>query len=231
MSPAGRPRRAMVRGPGRRTGHAVVLALLSAAAGCSSAVVTPSPRGEPPAAAKAAPGSARSVAPATAVGAVAVTDAAGDRFTVTATAARQLPVVTVHGALESAAPGHDFLEAELQVTNPTAAPEPLGPFDEPTTGLAAGVDFVMGSADAARLGYGADCGADPAYPATACPISFPQRLTVDADSADTGGPEVVLAPGATATITCSYGPLPAAVAASTIAVWFAGVPAPVDLTP
>ena len=228
MSPAGRARRAVV---GRRAGHALVLALLTVAAACSSAAVTPSHRGRPPATAGTAPGGVAPVAPATAAGARAVTDTAGDRFVVTSTAARQLPVVTVHGALESAAPGHDFLEAELQVTNPTAAPEPIGPFDDPTTGLAGGVDFVMGGADAARLGYGADCGADPAYPATACPISFPQRLTVDADSADTGGPAVVLAPGATAMITCSYGPLPAAVAASAIAVWFAGAPAPVDLTP
>ena len=209
----------------RRVGVAVVVGLLPAAAACSSA-----PRG-PGAARTGTPDAADQPAAATASGGLSVTDAAGNRFTVAAAAVRPLPVVTVHGALWSAAPGQSFVEAAVQVTNPTAAPEPLAAFDDPTSGLAPAVDFATDPADAARVGDGADCGADPAYPATVCPVSFPERLTVDDDSADTGGGSAVLAPGATARLTYSYGPVPAAVAAVPFAVWFAGSPGPVDFTP
>jgi hypothetical protein len=194
----------------------------AAASGSAHATTTPA------AAAPAAAAPAGAAAPAAAV---TVTDAAGSRFTVTATAVHELPVVTVHGALWSAAPGQGFLEAQLQVANPTSAPESLGAFDDPSSGLAPAVDFVTDASDATQAGDGGDCGADPAYPSTLCPVSFPQRLTVDADSADTGGPSVVLAPGATAQLTYSYGPVPTAVGAAPFTVWFAGSPRPADLAP
>ncbi|MDE3087151.1 MAG: hypothetical protein KGJ77_10355 [Acidobacteriota bacterium] len=199
------------------------IGLLSAATGCTGPEVV------------AASGPARSSPPATsaaasAPGGLPVTDGAGNRFTVTATPVRPLPVVTVHGALWSAAPGRAFLEGQIQVANPTSGPEPLGAFDDPSSGLAPAVDLTTDPADATRVGDGADCGADPAYPAALCPVSFPERLTVDDDSADTGGASVVLAPGATARLTYSYGPVPAGVAGAPFAVWFAGSPA-VDVTP
>lgn len=211
----------------RRLGVVVAVGLLPAAAGCANTAVVAGTG----AARTGTPGAADQPAAATASGGLSVTDAAGNRFTVTASAPRPLPVVTVHGALWSAAPGQSFVEAAVQVTNPTSAPEPLAAFDDPTSGLAPGVDVATDPAHAVRVGDGADCGADPAYPATVCPVSFPERLTVDDDSADTGGTSVILAPGATARLTYSYGPVPAAVAAAPFAVWFAGSPGPVDLTP
>ena len=220
---------AVVRG-WRRVGVAVAVGLLPAAAGCSGAAVGAGPAAARTGNPEGAAGQP-AAATATASGGLSVTDAAGNRFTVTAAAVRPLPVVTVHGALWSAAPGQAFVEAAVQVTNPTSAPEPLAAFDDPASGLAPAVDFTTDPADAARVGDGADCGADPAYPATVCPVSFPERLTVDDDSADTGGASVVLAPGVTARLTYSYGPVPAAVSAAPLAVWFAGSPGPVDLTP
>ena len=204
-----------------RLGLAVAIGVLSATTACGATGTT----GAPP------PGGTPRAASATAAAGVAVTDSAGARFTVTAKGVHEIPVVTVHGALWSAAPGQTFLQAQLQVVNPTSAPEALAAFDDPSSGLAPAVDFVTDPAHATGAGDGDQCGADPSYPATLCPISFPQRLTVDDDSADAGGSAVVLAPGATAQLTYSYGPVPSDVAAAPYTIWFAGGPPPVELTP
>lgn len=229
MSAGGIPPRA---GRGwRHPGVPVAVGVLAAAAaGWTAAAVAGAPAlpaltAPPPLAGRA------TATTADAAGGVTLTDSAGDRFTVTATAVQQLPVVTVHGALWSAAPGQAFLQAQIQVTNPTTRPEALASFDDPSSGLAPALDFVTNPSDATRVGDRADCGADPAYPSTLCPVSFPQRLTVDDDSADTAGATVVLPPGATARLSCSYGPVPAGVAAASFSVWFAGPPLAVDLTP
>jgi hypothetical protein len=139
----------------------------------------------------------------------------------------------VNSFLWSAAPGQYFLVDALSVKNPTVLVESLVDFDDVTSGLADDVAFVMTATDADPLGYAPDCGIDPLYPAPSCTISYGQGLTVDSDSADHDNRSAVtLAPGATAQITLSYGPVPDAVAPAKVSVFFdGGTPTPVDLTP
>ena len=91
----------------------------------------------------------------------------------------------------------------------------------------------MSASNAAALGYSADCGIDPAYPPSLCPISYGQGLTVDADSADHDNRgAVMLLPGSTAQITLSYGPVLDSVTPTMVSVYFdGGTSAPSDLTP
>jgi hypothetical protein len=144
------------------------------------------------------------------------------------------PYVVVDTFLWSAAPAHEFLQETLTVTNPPGgAVQDLSDFDDLSSGLSKDVDFVMSAANAAISGYSSDCGADPAYPPSLCPISLGQGLTVDTDSANHEDRSVVpLSPGSSAQITLSYGPIMASVKPTMVAVYFdGGKSMPVDLTP
>jgi len=164
---------------------------------------------------------------------VSVVDDSGQRFAVSATTVTSRMWVLLNGWLRSSSPHNDFLSATLTVSNRSGGPQSLEEFDDPASGLAGAVDFVMEAPEAAASGYGADCDIDSGYPPNLCPITFPQGLTVDSDSAYTGGsaspPE--LAAGASAQIEYSYGPVTAAVSPTDVAVYFAaGASGPVDLS-
>ena len=91
----------------------------------------------------------------------------------------------------------------------------------------------MSAAKAAAVGYSSDCGVEPRYSPSLCPISLGQGLTVDSDSADHDDRSVVpLPPGASTQITLSYGPVLAGFEPTLVAVYFDnGQSPPVDLTP
>ena len=234
------PRPAPGRPPHRRgrravdmvLGAAVVLSAALAMAGCAGATRAAAPGGGPPGpAASTATTHASTTVPATTapstststtspLPAVTVTDVGGRKFVVRASSLPAPLALLIQGWLRSASPGHVFLQERLTVTNPTGAPESLQEFDDPTTGLALGVEFVMGASDASQSGYGADCGAAPGYPAPLCPISFPQGVVVDSDSATTGGPAVTLGPGASAQIVYSFGPVPSSLGRAPISFYF-----------
>ena len=162
---------------------------------------------------------------------ITVTDAEGRRFVVRATVLPSPLALVIQGWIRSASPGHDFLNEAISVTNPTGVAESLQAFDDPTTGLGGGLQFVMDAVDASQFAYEADCGVDPAYPAQLCPISFPQGVVVDSDSAYTGGAAVTLAPGASAQIVYSFGPVLSLLNRSEISLFFSpGSSEPVDLS-
>jgi hypothetical protein len=163
---------------------------------------------------------------------VSVSDGTGARFVVTAMPMVLPPYATVDSFMWSAAPGQDFLVDTLTVTNPPGdATESLTDFDDLETGLADDVQFVLSATNAARLGYSSDCGVDPAFVPSLCPISLGQGLTVDTDSANHDDRSVVaLAPGASAQITFSYGPVLDDVAPNLVSVYFDGQTPPVDLS-
>lgn len=149
-------------------------------------------------------------------------------FVVHASGVSATPEVSVQGALWSASPDHTFLTDQLTVTNPASEPESLIEFDDPATGLGGSVDFVVRSGDAGQLGYQGDCGVDGRYPSGLCPISYSEGLTVDSDSAAMTGARAVLAPGASAQITYSFGPVSAGVVPKIVGVYFSaarGAPA------
>ena len=152
-------------------------------------------------------------------------------FVVTASAVSSSIVVTANSMVWSASPGQAFLVDNLTVQNPTSSPENLGAFDDPTSGLATDVDFAMSAADATTFGFASDCAADAGYPPDLCPISFAQGLTVDSNSAaQQGTPSETLAPGASARISVSYGPVSIKIPAGRVAVDFhTGAAAPVGL--
>ena len=163
-----------------------------------------------------------------------VSDVGGSTFDVSASPVIVTIAITVNSFVLSAAPGQQFLVDTLTVKNPTATAEPLSDFDDLTSGLADDVSFVMSSANATSLGYHSDCGIDPVYPATVCPISYGQGLTVDSDSADhdDGAASLALAPGQSAQITLSYGPVLDNVTSTVISNYFdGGAGAPTELTP
>ena len=165
-------------------------------------------------------------------GSVAVGDAAGDHFLVKAAAMSVSEAVNVDGFLWSAAPGQYFLVDQMTVANPTAAPEPLTGFDDVDTGLADAVAFVLPAQAAAAVQDSADCGVDPAFAPTLCPLSYGQGVTVDSDSVDHDGHHLLtLAPGSSARITDSYGPVLQTVTASSVTPYFTGGASPVDLAP
>ncbi len=142
--------------------------------------------------------------------------------------------VDANSFLWSSAPGQVFLTATLTVTNASGTKaENLSDFDDLTSGLASDVDFVVSASDAATVGYASDCGIDARYPASLCPISLGQGLTVDSDSADHADRSVVpLSPRSSTQITLSYGPVLASFKPSMVAVYFDnGRAPPVDLTP
>jgi hypothetical protein len=164
---------------------------------------------------------------------VAVSDGTGARFVVQAAPMVLPPYATVDTFMWSAAPGQDFLVDTLTVTNPPGqTAESLTDFDDLESGLADDVQFVMSAANAAQLGYSSDCGVDPTFPSSLCPISFGQGLTVDGDSANHDDRSVVsLAPGAKTQITLSYGPVLDDVAPNLVSVYFDdGQGPPVDLS-
>lgn len=217
----------------RRTGVMVSLALMAAA--CTG-----------PAAPSAGPhggGTARSgttttaptsttpttTAPAAVAVAVTVTDTAGQTFTVRATTLSSPLVVDVRGSFRSASPGHVFLEQGVTVVNDSHATESLKAFDDPATGSADGVQFVMAAAEAVRAGYGSDCGVDDRYPAQLCPVSYPQGVVVASDSADAGDTTVTLAPAASAQIVYSFGPVQSSLGQSAVRLYFSGSSGPQDL--
>ena len=140
---------------------------------------------------------------------VIVSDVRGSTFDVSASPVIVTIAITVNSFVLSAAPGQQFLADTLTIKNPTGAAEPLSDFDDLTSGLADDVSFVMSSTNAASLGYLSDCGIDPVYPTAVCPISYGQGLTVDSDSVDhdDGAASLALAPGDSAQITLSYGPV------------------------
>jgi hypothetical protein len=110
--------------------------------------------------------------------------------------------------------------------------ESLSDFDDLESGLAADVQFAMSATNAAKLGYSSDCGVDPTFPPSLCPISFGQGLTVDSDSANHDDRSVVpIAPGASTQITLSYGPVLDDVSPNLVSVYFTdGQAPPVDLS-
>lgn len=166
--------------------------------------------------------------------AVIVSDSTGSTFDVSASPVIVTVAVTVNSFVWSAAPGQEFLADTLTVKNPTGTVEPLSDFDDLTSGLASDVAFVMSSTNASSSGFLLDCGIDPLYPATVCPVSYGQGLTVDSDSADhdDGSASLSLAPGSTAQITLSYGPVLDSLTATMVSSYFdGGVGAPTDLTP
>jgi len=199
-------------------------------AGCTSATTTSLPRAHH---GSHATSTTTTVAPTTTtstVPAITVTDADGRRFVVRATLLPSPSALVIQGWLRSASPGHDFLNESMSVTNPTDVAESLQDFDDPTTGLADGLQFVMDAVDASQSGYEADCGVDPGYPAQLCPISFPQGVVVDSDSAYTSSAAVTLAPGASAQIMYSFGPVLSSLDRLEISLFFMpGSSGPVDL--
>jgi len=206
----------------------VPTALAACGAGSAGSIVARSVAGSPtPSAPQGGLTSSTSLPP------VAVTDSGGSTFEVSASPVEASLVVNVNSFLWSAAPGQSFLVDTLTVKNPTGRTETLSDFDDLTSGLAQDVMFVMNGSNAAPLGYSSDCGIDPSYPPPLCTISFGQGLTVDDDSADHDNRSAVtLAPGSTAQITLSYGPVLATVAPGMVSVYFdGGVSAPADLTP
>ncbi len=152
-------------------------------------------------------------------------------FVVSAQPVASAIVVTANSLLWSAAPGQAFLVDDVTVQNPTSRPEPLSAFDDPASGLATDLDFVMPATDAAASGFSADCGADPGYPADVCPITFGEGLVVDSNSAaHAGTADETLAPGASAQISVSYGPVSGTVPAGKVSLSFHhGATAPVGL--
>jgi hypothetical protein len=164
---------------------------------------------------------------------VAVSDSGGSNFLVEAAPMMWSPYVNVDGFLYSAAPRQNFLADTLTVTNPSGGEtENLSDFDDLSSGLANDIDFVMNVSDAAMLGFSSDCGVDPAYPPSLCPISLGQGLTVDSDSANHDDRSVVpLSPGASTQITLSYGPVVGNVKPNMVAAYFDnGRSMPVELT-
>ena len=164
---------------------------------------------------------------------VTVSDRAGSTFEVSASPVTASIATVADSFLWSAAPGQDFLVDTLTVRNPTAAVETLSDFDDLTSGLADDVTFVASATNVGAWGYSSDCGIEPAYPSTLCPISFGQGLTVDSDTADHDDRSAVeLSPGSTAQITLSYGPVLDTLSPAMVSVYFyGGVSVPADLTP
>ena len=152
-------------------------------------------------------------------------------FVVTASPVSSSVIVTANSFLWSAAPGQDFLVDNLTVTNPTSNPETLSDFDNLTSGLAANLDFVMSAANAGASGFSSDCEVHAGFPPGLCPISFAEGLTVDSNSVVRSSTATnTLAPGASAQIMVSYGPVSANVAPDAVSVYFHnGVSAPVGL--
>ncbi len=164
---------------------------------------------------------------------VAVSDGTGARFVVKDTPLVLPPYATVDSFMWSSAPGQDFLVDTMTVTNPPGdTTESLTDFDDLESGLADDVQFVMSAANAAKLGYSSDCGVDPTFPPSLCPISLGQGLTVDSDSVNHDDRSVVsLAPGASTQITLSYGPVLDDVTPNLVSVYFDdGQAPPVDLS-
>ena len=142
-------------------------------------------------------------------------------FAVTASPVSSSVVVTAGSLLWSASPGQAFLVDTFTVQNSTSSPENLDGFDDPTSGLARNVDFAMSAADAATFGFASDCGADPGYPASLCPVSFAEGLVVDSNSAaHPGAASATLAPGASARIGVSYGPVSIKIVPGRVAAYF-----------
>jgi len=142
-------------------------------------------------------------------------------FVVTAQPVASAIVVTANSFLWSAAPGQTFLVDNVTVQNPTSNPEPLSGFDDPASGLATDLDFVMPATDAGASGFSSDCGADPGYPADVCPITFGEGLVVDSNSAaHAGTADETLAPGSSAQISVSYGPVSGTVPAGKVSLSF-----------
>jgi hypothetical protein len=214
--------------PRRRPVAIAIMCLSCIALGASSCSIT---AGADPTAARASASTSSSSPPpptpltaSTVAQGQVVTDAGGARFVVEATPVMSAPYIVANSFLWSAAPGQDFLRATVTVTNPSASEaESLSDFDDLASGLATDVDFVMSSSDATTSGYVLDCGVDPAYPTSLCPISFGQGVTVDSDSANPDDRSVVtLGPGASAQIIVSYGPILASVQPATVDVYFDG---------
>ena len=162
-------------------------------------------------------------APTTMAGAegVVVTDASGATFRVELAPMTSTPYVDADTFLWSAAPGQQFLRDIVTVTNPTTAPESLSAFDDLVSGHALDLEFTLSADNAATTGYSSDCGADADFPSSVCPFSFGQGVTVDLDSANHGDRSVVqFAPGASAQITVSYGPILMAVQPAMVGVYF-----------
>ena len=212
-------------------GATVVVSASLALAGCTSAVPILSARAHHGSQAASTTTTAATTITTSTVHAITVADAAGRSFVVRATVLPSPLALIIQGWLRSESPGHDFLQESVTVTNPTDAAESLEEFDDPSTGLADGLQFVMDAADASQSGYEADCGVDPGYPAQLCPISFPQGVVVDSDSAYTSGAAVTLSPGASAQIMYSFGPVLSSLDRSEISFFFSpGSSGPVDLS-
>jgi len=163
---------------------------------------------------------------------VAVADTGGHHYLVKAAAVTVSVAVNVDGFLWSAAPGQYFLQDQVTVANPTGSAEPLSGFDDIDTGLADDVAFVMDASTASADHDALACGVDAAFAPTLCPISYGQGVTVDSDSADHDDHvALTLAPGASARITYSYGPVLQAVVPSAVTATFTGGTTPVELTP
>jgi hypothetical protein len=212
-----------------------VLALLTALAGCGApgssghtslhdAIAANSP-GPPTASAPSSKPiqatTSTSSVPSAASQAVAVSDGTG-QFLVQASSLSALPYVIVHTYFWSSAPHQDFLVDTLTITNQSATDtEELTDFDDLSSGLSDDVSFVMNAAEADESGYAADCGVDPAFPPSLCPITYPQGLRVDSDSANHNDRSVVsLSPKSSAQVELSYGPVSADIQPSTISVYF-----------
>jgi hypothetical protein len=165
---------------------------------------------------------------------VAVSDAGGSLFLVKASPVTSSLYVNLNAFLWSSAPGQDFLTDTLTVTNSSASHvENLSDFHDLASGLGPHVDFVVSATDAATMGYSADCGVNPSFPSSLCPISLGGGLTVDSDSAShNGSSAVTLSPGSSAQIALSYGPVMTSITAAKVALYFDnGQSKPVDLTP
>jgi hypothetical protein len=201
--------------------------------GCTSAVPTVSARanGGDPTPSRTTAADPTTTTTSTTLPTETLTDVDGRRFVVRATVLPSPLALIIQGWLRSASPGHDFLQESVIVTNPSDAAEPLLEFDDPATGLADGLEFVMDATDASKSGYETDCGVDAGYPAQLCPISFPQGVVVDSDSAYMGAAAVTLAPGASAHIVYSFGPVMSSLDRSEISLFFSpGSSGPVDLS-
>ncbi|MGA2519737.1 MAG: hypothetical protein ABSG81_02835 [Acidimicrobiales bacterium] len=210
----------------------MTLVLATVLASCAHAGAG-SPRPATPPSSPSAPAPSGTLTASTGPAPVTVSDSGGSTFAVTAAPVVVTIAVTTNSFLWSSAPGQTFLADDLTVKNVGTAPEPLSDFDDLTSGLADDVSFVMSTANAASLGYSSDCGVDPVYGTSLCPITYGQGLTVDSDSADHDSrTPLVLAPGSSARLILSYGPVLTDVVPSAVSVYFdGGEPVPADLTP
>lgn len=209
-----------------------LISVAMAVTSCSGATPSAGPHGggtAQPGTTTPAPASTTPATTTPAGPAVPVTDAAGQTFTVRATTVSSPLVVDVRGSFRSASPGHVFLQQGVTVVNVGHAAASLQAFDDPATGSAGDVQFVMDAAEAAKSGYGSDCGVAARYPAQLCPISYPQGVVVVSDSADPSGGAVTLAPGASAEIVYSFGPVLASLGRSQVRLYFSGPSGPQDL--